>query len=137
MHQGSIGRHGTDLEVVLQGVGRRIRFVGLAEVLSHLYGRKPIAQSKEGTNMRINSIHEVNTHQEQNPFVSQTADSTARVKEVSKLSFEDYLKSYCQQMSVPVTGNSAEHRITSIYGGFFLPPVVRTEREPTLKSNAS
>jgi hypothetical protein len=110
---------------------------GVGSVQVTLNGRKPNAQSKEGTKMRVHSIHEVNTRQQQHPFVPQSADSTSSVKAAAKTNFEDFFKSYCQQVNIPVASNSMEHRIASIYGGFFLPPAMRSEREPTLKTNAS
>ena len=87
--------------------------------------------------MRIQSIHEVNTRQKQNPFTKQFANTSADDKPVSNTTFDDLLKSYFQQLSVPVAGNSTEQRIAGIYGGFLSSMPIRPEREQTLKTNAN
>ena len=83
--------------------------------------------------MRVHSTFEVNTHQQQNPFVSQSAGDASTGKTAQGLSFEDHLKSHFQQASSPEIHRGAESHVAGMFWGFFPSLRAQSESEPTLK----
>ena len=86
--------------------------------------------------MRIHSTYEVNTHQQQNPFISQNAGLASAGKLNSELSFAEHLKLQFQQAGGDMTGNR-ESLMAGLYWGYY--PSLREplKPEPTLDSNVS
>jgi hypothetical protein len=99
-------------------------------------GRKPKAQPKEGSDMRVHSIAEVNTHLQENPFVTQATGYASTGKPASGLTFEDYLKLYIPQKSPPAVSNQTVSQVAGLYWGFS--PLLRVQQksESTLDADA-
>jgi len=85
--------------------------------------------------MRVQSITEVNTRQQQNPFLLQKAGFESTGKTANGLAFEEYFKSYLTQKSAakvqPKTGNQTP----GLFWGFYPSLRVQPKPEPTLESN--
>jgi len=96
----------------------------------------PNAQSKEGPNMRIQSINEVNTRQQQNPFLLHKAGAISAGKTATGLAFEEYFKSYLTQKSAARVNKQPEYQAPGLFWGFYPSLKVQPKPEPTLESNA-
>ena len=58
--------------------------------------------------MRIQSVTEVNTHQQQNPYISQKVDPGTYGKGASLGSFKDYLNPHVPETRAPATTSRAD-----------------------------
>jgi len=96
----------------------------------------PKAQSKEGPNMRVQSITEVNTRQQQNPFLLQRADLESTRKTATGLAFEAYFNSYLMQKNAAKVQRKPEYQTTGLFWGYYPSLRVQPKPEPTLESNA-
>jgi len=87
--------------------------------------------------MRIHSISEVNTHQQQNPFVATNAGLASAGKTASELTFEELLRNQIQQASAAAVTGKPESHIAGLYWGYY--PTLKEEQksEPAPKSRAS
>jgi len=86
--------------------------------------------------MRVLSISEVNTQQQQNPFLLQTAGSNGTGKTASTVSFEEYFKSFFQQKNAPVAVKQPETHASGMYWGFYPSLKVSPKSEQKLDANA-
>jgi len=87
--------------------------------------------------MRVYSTFAVSTHQQQNPFIAQTAGSASHEKKASGLSFEEHLKLYYQQASNQTVTRQAEIQAAGIFWGFFPSLRIPVRPEPTPEDSAS
>jgi len=87
--------------------------------------------------MRVHSTSEVNTHQQQNPFVSQNADSASVGRTSSDLSFAEQLKFQYQQAGASAVTGNTESRVAGLYWGFYPALKEQPKQEPTPKTRAS
>ena len=87
--------------------------------------------------MRVQSISEVNTNRQENPFPTQTAGYAVNGKQTPGSTFEDYFKRYSLQASAPVITGATESRIAGAFWGFYPGLKVQQKNEPTLKDSAS
>jgi len=81
--------------------------------------------------MRVHSTYEVNTHQQQNPYVLQTIGHASPGKAASGLSFKEQFTLYSQQASVPTVSRQSENEVAGIFWGFLPLLRVQTKPEPT------
>ena len=100
-------------------------------------GRKPNAQSEEGATMRVHSTFAVNTHQQQNPFISQDAGLASAGRTHSEYSFAEHLKLQFQQAGAEKMTNSTVSLAAGLYWGFYPTLKELIKPEPTHESNAS
>jgi len=96
----------------------------------------PNAQSKEGPNMRVQSITEVNTRQQQNPFLLQKTGLVSNSKTATGLAFEDYFNSYLTQKNAAKVTRHPQHQPAGLFWGFYPSLRVQQKPGPTLESNA-
>jgi len=87
--------------------------------------------------MRVHSTSEVNTHQQQNPFVSQNAGIASVGQTSSELSFAEQLKFQYQQVNAEAVTGKTESRIAGLYWGFCPTLKEQSKPEPSLKTRAS
>jgi len=95
----------------------------------------PNAQSKEGPNMRIQSVTEVNTRQQQNPFLLQKVGDVTPGKTATGIAFQDYFLSYLTQKNAVKVKQQPEHA-AGLFWGFYPSLRVQPKPGPTLESNA-
>ena len=81
--------------------------------------------------MYVHSTYEVNTHQQQNPFVSQTIGHASPGKPASGLSFKEQFNLYSQKAGAPTVSRQAENQVAGIFWGFLPLLRVQTKPEPT------
>jgi hypothetical protein len=86
--------------------------------------------------MRVHSTNEVNTHYPENPFNTPNAGIASTGEKSSGLSFDDYLKTFVQQASVPQVTRNTENQVAGIFWGAFPMLRVQTKPEPTLEDIA-
>jgi len=84
--------------------------------------------------MRVQSITEVNTQQQPNPFFVQSASSATAGKITSLVSFEECLKSQIQNNRAPAMTKNAETLAVSSLSGYVMPH--RLLHRPDLKPKA-
>jgi len=84
--------------------------------------------------MRVHSISEVSTNQQQNPYITKNAGDMPAGKNASGQSFKDYLIPYFQQSSEPVVTRQLEHQIVGILWGYCPTLRVSPKPEPKLES---
>ena len=86
--------------------------------------------------MRVQSIFEVSTSQQQNPYVLQKVGAAATGKANLGITFEEYLKSYCQQANSPAATRQTERTAVGIHYAY--PPRLKvpSKTDPTLKNSA-
>ena len=68
--------------------------------------------------MRINSITEVSTHQQQNPYLTQSAGTLSASRNTSGKTFAECLSPYMHQISEPVVTRQMEHQVVGILWGY-------------------
>ena len=71
--------------------------------------------------MRIQSIYEVNTHQQHNPFYIQYAENSMIGKNTSLISFEDCLKTQFQKAKTPAKPQREKGQAYSVPDENYLP----------------
>ena len=86
--------------------------------------------------MRVQSITEVNTHQQQNPFLLQKAGFSPAGKTVSGLSFEEYFRMYSLQKSAARAPRQPEYQATGLFWGYYPSLKIHPKPEQTLEANA-
>jgi len=96
----------------------------------------PDALPKEGTTMRVHSTNEVNTHQQENPFITQSADSVSAGKSSSGIAFEECLKSHFQQTSAAAVSSQTDGFIAGAFWNYLPTPKLQSRPE-TLEGSAS
>ena len=101
------------------------------------YGRMPNAQSKEGTIMRVHSTFEVNTHQQENPFVAHSIGSVPAGKTSSGIAFEECLRSQFQQANATTVGSLTNSHIAGSFWNYLPTPKAQSKPETTLEGSAS
>lgn len=69
--------------------------------------------------MRIQSVTEVNTWKQKNPFISQSSGWESAGKSASYISFEECLKAQFQNAVTPAPTRNAEWMATSSIWGYF------------------
>jgi len=87
--------------------------------------------------MRVHSTSEVNTHQQQNPFIMQNTGLASAGNTSSELSFAEQLKIQYQQASASAVTGNTESRVAGLYWGFYPALKEPPKSEPTLKTRAS
>ena len=86
--------------------------------------------------MRIQSITEVSTHQQSNPFVTHNAGSIMLGKSVSPMSFGECLRSQIQDVRVSATAQKAEGLAVGSVWGHYMPQWIPLKPELRQKSRA-
>ena len=86
--------------------------------------------------MRIQSITEVNTNLQPNPFFAQSAGSASTGKSASRLSFEDCLRSQIQESRTIAVTRNAEWHAGSLLMGYYLLPGASSKPELKLRARA-
>ena len=115
---GSGWRHGTDL--------------GIAQLI----GRMPNALPEEGSTMRIQSVTEVNTNYQSNPYYFHGAGSATTGKSASRNSFEECLRSQIQDSRTTALSRNAEWYAGSLLMGYYMLPGVTFRPELKLRARA-
>ena len=85
--------------------------------------------------MRIQSVTEVNTRQQNNPFLLQKTGQVSNGKTPTGLAFEEYFKSYMTQKSAARVKRQPERHSIGLFWGFYPSLKVQPKPEPTLESN--
>jgi len=86
--------------------------------------------------MRVHSTYEVNTRQQQNPFVPRTAASASAGKTAAGLTFEEHLKLYFSQSNPTALTQQAETQTSGVYLGYYPSLKVQQKPEATLEASA-
>ena len=85
--------------------------------------------------MRIQSITDVNTQQQPNPFSTQKADSITAGKNASLVSFKECLRSQMQDVKAPAATRKAELSAVSYLWSYIRPQ--RVSHKPEVKAKTS
>ena len=85
--------------------------------------------------MRVQSIAEVNTRQQQNPFLTRKVGHSSADKSASLVSFEECLRTHIQHDEAPAT-RKAEWFATSSVWGYFMAQGASAKPEIRLKGRA-
>ena len=84
--------------------------------------------------MRIQSISEVNTNLQPNPFITQNTDSALAGRQASLISFEECLRAQIQDYKAPQMTKKAEMQAMNFSWGYHLPQ--GSQLKPDLKLRA-
>ena len=84
--------------------------------------------------MRVHSISELSTNQQQNPYVMKNAGDAHAGKNASGKTFKEYLIPHFQQSSEPAVTRQMEHQIVGILWGYCPSLRVSPKPEPKLES---
>jgi len=83
--------------------------------------------------MRIQSVTEVNTNQQQNPYIPKKTDSATIGKNASFGSFKDCLKPYVQDSKVHTVTHKAELTAAGALMSCFIPQRATLRPKPEMK----
>jgi len=87
--------------------------------------------------MRVHSTYEVNTRQQQHPFVPRAIGSAGSGKTATELTFEEHLKSYLAQRNAATVTRQAETQAAGLFWGYYPSLKVQSKPEKTLEANAN
>jgi len=109
---------------------------GIDPGIVQILGRMPQAHLKEGSDMRVESILAINTHQQHNPRTTEYAGASTG-KTSSGTAFEDYLRANLQQVSTPVVTRQTENQLAGLLMGYITQLKVTPREDPKTEINAS
>jgi len=86
--------------------------------------------------MRVQSTAEVNTRQQQNPFLTRNVGHNAADKSASLVSFEECLKTQIKDAAAPAMTRKAELTATGSIWGYYMTQGASAKPEIRLKGRA-